>query len=368
MKKILIIFAPTSQTHLVKKLVDEMRQKGLDVDAFNSTDWSFVNGEGNLSAFYKSLKPFLAFRIPRVIILRSILKNLLLQLSAQYDLVDIHFFAKEYIGFLNALKKPFKISIWGSDFYRMTCSEAERKRQCFEKAELIQCETPTVKKDLIKYQPSLESKIRVCNFGIDIIDDIDKIEKQGWTKSYPNKVIITCGYNGSVGQQHLKMIEAIQELPIELKNKIIAYFPLTYGLTASYRSQLTEALANVDYEYKLFEQRLTDEELAMLRLESDIALNVQITDSLSSSLLQHLYAGSVVLVGDWLPYEIYDEYNMFYKKTNLTNLSKDLEDCINSIKEYNSISITNRDKVRKLSSWSEVAVKQASVYQELKEK
>ncbi len=365
MKKILIIFAPISQVHLVERLRNEMRQKGFDIDAFNSNNWQSIDGKVYLPGIYRNIRPLLAYRITRAIIMRTMLKCLLLKLSSEYDLVDVHFFAREYIGLLNKLKKPFKISVWGSDFYRMSCAESEGKRLCFERAKLIQCETPTVRKDLIKYQPSLEGKIRVCNFGIDIIDDIDRIDKHGWTKAYPNKVVITCGYNGSVGQQHLKMIEAIQKLPTELKNRIIAYFPLTYGLTASYRSRLTEALATVDYEYKLFEKRLTDEELAMLRLETDIALNVQITDSLSSSLLQHLYAGSVVLVGDWLPYEIYDENGIFYKSTSLQSISTKLIDCIKHINEYKAETKNNREIIRQMSAWNEVAKKQANIYQEL---
>ncbi len=362
MEKVLIVFGPTSQVHLVSRLLEEMRNFGLCINAFNSTEWRFIDNNDDIPFFFKILRPFLTNRYFKVLFQRLFLKILLLSISARYDLVDIHYFSAEYISFLKSLTKPFKITIWGSDFYRMSADEAKNKIVCYEKASMIQCETNTGKRDLIGYLPSIENKIRVCNFGIDIIDDIERIVGQNRLSS---KYVVTCGYNGSKGQQHLKMIEALNSLPLDIKNRITAFFPLTYGLERSYRTQLIEALHNVDYEYKVFETRLSDEELARLRIESDIALNIQITDSLSSSLLQHLFAGSIVIVGDWLPYEIYDENKFFYLTTSIQSLSSTLEDCILNIDNYKEKAKDNRERVRLLSSWSVVAKKQISIYKEL---
>ena len=43
-------------------------------------------------------------------------------------------------------------------------------------------------------------------------------------------------------------------------------------------------------------------ETAMFRKACDALIQVQDTDVLSGSMLEHLYAGNAVVTGDWLPY------------------------------------------------------------------
>lgn len=365
MKKILIVYSPISQTHLVKRLIREMTQKGNEIEAFNSNNWMFLDEYKDIPHIYRFLRFFLSYKWFGVIVQKFFLKNLLLKLSANYDYIDIHYMAKEYIDFLLLLSKPYKVTIWGSDFYRMKETEIEGKRECLKKASLIQVETEHVKNDLVKFEPSYLDKIRVCNFGIDIIDDIDRVEQKDRHIKCYDKIIVTCGYNGSEGQQHLIMIEALQKLPEEIKGKIMVYYPMTYGLDTSYRLKVIEALSKVNYDFKIFENRLSDEELALLRLDTDVALNIQITDSLSSSLMQHLYAGNVVVVGDWLPYEFLYEKGIYYKTTSIENITKTIESILVNLHFYKDLSSGNKNIVRSVSAWSEVANRQNEIYKEL---
>ena len=48
------------------------------------------------------------------------------------------------------------------------------------------------------------------------------------------------------------------------------------------------------------------QDIARLRIACDIVINVQTTDSLSASIQEHLMAGARLIVGDWLPYGIFE--------------------------------------------------------------
>lgn len=344
----------------------EMTQKGNKIEAFNSNNWMFLNEYKDIPHIYRFLRFFLSYKWFGIIVQKLFLKNLLLKLSENFDYIDIHYLAKEYIDFLLLLPKPYKVTIWGSDFYRMKETEIEGKRECLKKAALIQVETERVKKDLVKFEPYLLDKTRVCNFGVDIIDDIDRVEQQDCHIKSCDKIIVTCGYNGSEGQQHLIMIEALQKLSEEIRGKIMVYFPMTYGLDMSYRSKIIRALSKVNYDFKIFEKRLSDEELALIRLDTDVVLNIQITDSLSSSLMQHLYAGNVVVVGDWLPYDFLCDKGIYYKTTSIENITNTIDSILMNLQFYKKLSSGNKKIVRSISSWSEVANRQNEIYKELK--
>lgn len=365
MKKILIVFRPTSQIHLVRKLREQMCEKGISVEAFNTVTWDFIDSDIKLPLFYRCFKSLFCVDILGKVIRKLINTTLLNTISKDYSYIDIHFFSRDYIRFVSNLKIPYKITIWGSDFYRATKTDAERKRPCYRNAEMIQVETSSVKRDFLKYEPTLSDKIRICNFGIDIIDEIDQLEESGVIKRERDKIVITCGYNGTEGQQHLLMIDSLKRLPSEYRRNIKMLIPATYGLHDYYKERIKKALSSVDFDYEIVDKHLSCLELAELRLNSDIALNIQITDTLSSSLLQHLYAGSILLVGDWLPYEVYDEEGFFYKKTNLDTITDDIVDCIDNLTAYQEMTALNRQKVRGFASWKSVSIKQLNIYREL---
>src|SRR3989304_10346614 len=81
--------------------------------------------------------------------------------------------------------------------------------------------------------------------------------------------------------------------------------------------------------YKIMKSMLNIEDIARLRLIANIVLNIQTTDQLSASVQEHLFAGNIVIVGKWLPYDIYDEMGIFFVRAgDLNTLGKKLVDCI----------------------------------------
>ena len=110
----------------------------------------------------------------------------------------------------------------------------------------------------------------------------------------------------------------------------------------------------------MLKSHLSNVDVAKLRIETDIAINIQQTDAFSGSLQEHLFAGNILLVGDWLPYDILDENHVFYKKSSLTDLSDQIKDCIVNYDKYKKMTCGNQDKMHNISSWR-VAAKRISV-------
>lgn len=356
MAKILIVYSPVSQKHLVDAIISNCSDKTFSITGLNSSDWTFNGSPDKLPIFYSLV--FGIFRKGKVrnILWKCLFTNVLKQISLKYDAIDITFFTPIYYQFLKYLKqkgKPYKITFWGSDFYRTTQDTLQSMRPFLLDAKSIQVETIYNKRDIIKVFPEIESKISVCNYGIDIFKIIDIVrENNSVLDETKDKLVLTCGYNGSIGQQHSKIIEAIMALPDSVKDKLFLLFPMTYGVKdENYVTDIEKSLEASGLKYKIYRERLTELELSNIRIHSDIAINIQVTDALSSSLIEHLYAGSILVTGDWLPYDIFSDYGISYHKTSIDGLSKVLLGIINNISFEKQIAFNNIKGAYQLSSW-----------------
>ena len=372
MKKIIIFYEPTSQKHLINSIIKYCSTKKLLIDAFCLGDFTYNGSINKNSYFDKFVCKYYKKRYIGYIVRLLFFTRLLINKSQEYDYIDISFFTPIYYKFLDYLiriNKPYKLTIWGSDFYRASKDELQRKRYYLEKANKIQVETDIVKQDFVRCFPSVRNKIYVCNYGIELFDNIDKLRERSTNllgiNTY-NKIVVTCGYNGSKGQQHLEIIKAISLLASEVRDKLFLLFPMTYGISdRNYINEIKTQLDELNISYNIFINKLNEDELAELRLRSNIVINVQITDAFSSSLIEHIYAGSILISGNWLPYSILTDAGIRYIPTSLellnemilltlTNLEYEQERCSDNIKNaYN------------LSSWSNVSSKLSNIFQDI---
>ena len=344
-----------------------MKGKGFDIDAFN-LQYQFFHSKRNLPLLIKIISLLPKNRVMMYLVRNFLFRIIINIVQKDFDVLDIHYFSKYYVDLLNKTSKPFKITVWGSDFYREIPKWLERKRDVYKKAKVIQVETITVEKDLIEYEPTLIGKVRVCNFGVDILDEIDfcsRKEDNNLIARKDNQIVLTCGYNGSISQQHLKIFEQIGRLNNDIKKRILVCVPVTYGLTMAYEKQIRQVLNDIKVEYCLIKDRLSELDLAKLRVESDIVINIQTTDSLSSSLLQHLYAGSILLLGKWLPTETYDSYGLYYHVVETETIANQLEVVISDLQTEKYSCKQNHDIVKSFATWESVGNKQKEIYKEI---
>ncbi len=107
---------------------------------------------------------------------------------------------------------------------------------------------------------------------------------------------------------------------------------------------------------------------AYVRLLPDIMLNLQVSDQLSGSMQEHLYAGNSVLAGAWLPYDIFiEEGAVIQRLDSFEALPTVLEDMIvnhNTVKKDGNI---NRTVIGNLSDWKQTIGSWISLYEKLME-
>ena len=364
MKRIIIIYEPVSQKHLINSIIKYCTTQNLLIDAFCLGDFTNNGCPIPISRFDKYISKYYKKRYVGAILRLLFFSRFLKKISKGYDYIDITFFTPIYYNFLDFLiknNKSYKITIWGSDFYRSTKKDLNRKRYYLENATQIQVETDLVKQDILKCFPSILNKIFVCNYGIELFENIDKLRGRDSNilgiDTY-DRIVLTCGYNGSRGQQHKEIIKAISSLSKEVRDKLFIIIPMTYGIPDSnYLNDIKSDIDKLDIPYRIFTNRLNDDELAELRIRSNIVVNIQITDALSSSLIEHIYAGSILIAGDWLPYSILTDAGIQYTSTSLESLDKVIFSVVNNIKEEFEKCSNNIKNAYLLSSWSNVSHK-----------
>lgn len=373
--KVLLLYQFLNHSSLVGALAGHMRPKGIEIDCLDLPTLSFLSGKKGRSNFLKSLY-LLWERIGKLrrvfsVFLKS--RYIMAQIK-DYDLVDIHSYDLYYNNIIPKIKKkgkPLIIMIWGSDFYRATPEALEKRRQGFAMADIIHLETESVKEDFLKVYPEFESKIRIVQFGLNQLDMLNEAMRQPIDRvtlipedAYKNKLVVTCGYNGIDSQQHEIMIEALSKLPESIRQRLYVLVPFTYGWKPEYKEEVIKCLNKSKLPYTLLDQRLSDSQITELRRISNIVINIQVTDSFSASLQEHMMAGSVMVVGNWLPYQVFDNAGLFMLKTSLNELEKNINDAITNYDYYKDKSTVNKQRAYNLSSWEGVSDKWINIYKE----
>lgn len=371
--KVLLLYQFLNHSSLVGALANHMRPHGIEIDCLDLPTLSFLSGKQGNSRLYRML--YLIWerigKLRRVVSVYFKSKFILAQLK-DYDVVDIHSYDLYYNEIIPKIKKkgkPLIITVWGSDFYRATPDALEKKRKGFALADVIHLATKSVKADFLKVYPEFEYKIKIVQFGVNQLDLLRDALQNPLNQAtlLPNgglkgKLIVTCGYNGITSQRHIMMIDTLEKLPEILKERIFIVVPFTYGWKQEYKEQVISRLENTRITYVLLDKHLTDAQITELRIISNIVINIQVTDSFSASLQEHMMAGSVMIVGDWLPYKVFDDAGIFLIKTTLGGLKDKIEDVITHYDIYKEKSVLNKEKVYNLSSWNGVETKWVDIY------
>lgn len=373
--KVLLLYQFLNHTSTVSALAEHLKPHGIDVDCLDLPNLNFLSGKrGNYSFLRRWNTVWMKYGKMRRIVTERIKAFFIIRQLKDYDIVDIHFYSLFYNKVIPAIKrarKPLVIMIWGSDFYRASEKDLEQKRLGFEAADIIHVESECVKADFLKKFPEYERKIYVVQFGLNQLEWIKKAMERPIILTlvgrdiFENKLIVTCGYNGSKGQQHLRMIEAINQQEHTVKQRIHIVIPFTYGGDEEYKNQIISALDKAGVTYTILDKRLSDEQLVELRRLSQIAVNIQVTDSFSASIQENFMAGSVQIVGEWLPYEVFYNQGLFAIQTSMDNLCDNIGHVIKNFDDCALKCKRNKEIAYQFSSWEYVLPKWAKLYNAL---
>lgn len=167
--------------------------------------------------------------------------------------------------------------------------------------------------------PEFQGTYRKGNLGSAPLEELyrlmgrnDRAEARRQWQIADDAVSVLIGYSGKELHQHLEVIAAFSRYP-EGKGTFHLLAPMTRSADPAYTAQVEQALASSGYRYTLIRDCfLSDAEQASLRYATDVAFQASRFDGFSRSIVECLCAGSLLLYGQWLPYEAYlKDYGFF---------------------------------------------------------
>jgi len=358
-KTILNILTPIPFWHAgTHELIEGLRNNGFEVVALDIWDFKYYNQNGVTEYLIPTWIKGFARKVYKKLNRKRIIKKYI----NNDQIVDIqwcgHYYSA-YMGEIKANSKKVYATLYGSEFYRSTQVRHKIQRKIFDLADYIVL-GPNMDNDFTQVFPGLEKKYLFTQYGSKRLDKIGNFpvekERKGIRLKYgisESEIVITVGYNSKPEQQHLVMLNCLRRLDNELKDKIILVFPLTYGVkkTDEYFQKLLREIQGSDFRSLIFQERLSDEELIETKIISDITVNFQTTDALSSSIKEAFAAKNIVVVGDWLPYEIYENLGIFFYRTSIENALNTLSLVLNNLDENKKALSSNQEKVLAFASW-----------------
>ncbi len=313
--------------------------------------------------------------------LKSLVRLRLIKQMLQQSRADIiHFHYARWFYFwlapmISRLKTPVAVTVYGSDYYRISPLKRWLQRRFFQVVSEITFTNEATMKALSDAEPALGKKCSVTRFGLTPLEAIDRNRQTPKAQmcealqlpEFP--LTVACGYNANPGQQHLKIIEALQMLPDALKAKTLFLFPMTYSGTEVYKNEVKRTLEKSGLNWAVLEDFLQGSKNAYVRLLPDMMLNLQVSDQLSGSMQEHLYGENVIIAGDWLPYDIFKERGAVFETiASFEELSATLEQVIKALPKYKAYGKNNRKVITGLSSWNQTIGAWLRLYESLQEK
>lgn len=339
------------------------------------------NGKGKYFDFYKKNnikmitiglveKNRISYMVNRVVKYITIIRAV-----DRYDIIHVHYLDKfkgRAIKFFRKRATLIVGSFWGTDLL----DEAQRmKRENYDF--LGYYDKVTVSTTYLKEQFKLQfpnydcQKLFLVKFGVSRFDSIRELQgrysKPDVKKELgilPEKWVITIGYNGSLGQQHLKVVEALKGLSKGVREKSVFVLPVTYPADLNlkhYFDEVEMVLKKLELNYIVVEKYLTDVEVARLRYASDIFIHAQITDAFSASVQEYLYAGSILINPKWIKYgELKKSGIKYYEYSEFNEIPEIIENIFLGSKVNNQ---EVKDLLWEMSSWQAVKKNWLKLYE-----
>lgn len=236
------------------------------------------------------------------------------------DTFHFHFIQYSYLRELILIGKNKRIicSFWGSDLLRThdTFNHFLVKRS-LKRANVITCQSWEMREIILsKFGRNLAGKIKLNKFILDksLFDRIDSFDGhtdriEEFKKIYGFSSIkknLLIGHSGSPENNHLKIIESLKEF--NQKDELHIIVNLNYAIDEKslmkYKVKIINKLEELGLNYTLLQKFFVGEELALSRLATDIFIHLPVSDALSATLTEMIYAGAEVITGKWLPYNL----------------------------------------------------------------
>jgi len=285
----------------------------------------------------------------------------------KYDIINFHSLNLGTLSFIDCIEQDKKIilSFWGSDLYQTSglknYYELLRSVNRANKIAVLNYEMEKVV--LAKFGSELKNKIVHTALGIDdkIFDLMDNSKKErpelNFLKKYnipENKIRITVGYCGSLVCNHLLILDELEKIEHKIKEKIHLLVPMTYGnFTEEYVQEVKSGLDRTKISYTIFNKFLSLDEVAKLRVNSDIMIQMNKSDGFNTSVREALYAENILISAVWLPYSLLRLENIFFYETDFAKLGETVTFVLNNYEQIKNSLEANPIKAKKLTAFSQ---------------
>lgn len=269
------------------------------------------------------------------------------------------------LNFLIKTEKTKSIAcFWGDDVNSVPRKTVLIEKLLFPRVDVFNFYTKTLRKTFFdKFGRSYRQQKTQIRYGLSLLPVMDSVLASGEnvrdSLGLPReKVLVAVGYNNVPEQQHLRVLEQISKLPIYVQERLHIILGMTYGYgDVSYVQEVRQACNRLVCTYTMYQERLDEREKARLTLAIDIFIHAQVMDCFSGTILEHLYAGALLINPAWIFYDALKEKNVFYLEYGAfdelpTLLAKHFyrkEEmlCEASLRE-------NRMKIREMASWENI--------------
>lgn len=326
-------------------------------------------------ALVKSIIPGKIKKIVRKFRISRSTSRVLHMISAP-DIIHMHYISPDmeyiYAPLMRAFKSKLLVTYWGSDLLRITHERVNEN--LLQRAVGITFMTAGLYERFHDiYGNNFDDKLHIIDFGVSIYDALDQL-KQTHSAREENRVLfgipegkicIMAGYNANPGQQHSEIIDSISRLPDEIKDKCHLLLQYSYNYTdkKTYYESILDKLHSASFSWGIIDSFLNDEQSARLRNSVDIFIHAQITDALSASMLEYLYAGTIVLNGSWLKYHELESRKIAYLQFDTFHqLSDLLKTVLENLDYYKETAQPNQASLYALNSWAAVQDRWVGLY------
>lgn len=281
----------------------------------------------------------------------------------EYDVIQVHY-VRDYIPLSKELakhKSKVFLSFWGGELEHEYIFLSHKIYRCLLNRLVNKITGIIGTRDAYLKASFPNTKIFFGSLGsapvdriYQLLDNISKTEAKRCLSLPDDKVCVLIGYSGKPIHQHLEIIKKFVEYP-ELRQSVHLIAPLTRGATPEYAHSVNEALRNSGFSFSTYSGHFfSDDEIALLRLSSDVTFQFSTYDAYSRSIIESLCAGSLLIYGNWIDYEQYLSRDGFagIRVDSIESGMRILKEYISNASEYEPILAENTKNGNEKFSWS----------------
>lgn len=268
------------------------------------------------------------------------------------------------------LRAKLILSYWGSDLFRIEDSKLYSVGKFLKYADFVTFDNIDLElkfKRIYKWSNRIPKK--TVMLGLPILNDIKRKSTGNYKEEIrkrwgidKEKTVIAIGYNGIPEQQHKKVLAALGKLDNVYKKKIVIVLQMSYGGSKSYRNSVIAVAKKTGIKYIDIQHFLSDDEVAEIRILTDIYINAQATDAFSGSVCEYFFADTVLINAKWLRYKELEKYNFTYLEFESFN---DINKIIRKLFEEKIDVENNKRLIWKLRSWDYCSPRWKFIYEKV---